>query len=405
MTLSNPINSKIVHKDHTDDILIHNFCDIIPAWIDGKLVENLYQTWSVRDAAVFDSAYRAEGELFVLRGVPLYLNRCAAKDVPDFEIDLSQYYSPVHDQLLLTARYLPKTVEAYLRQRFLPDVAPVAPDDARAVAELLGLSPAWLLARVSSYTVLNDTTNYFFYRKPHEHVPGLMLIEIARQAMYHYFYSFSGYERGEVSISISNLSVEFSTYTESTYGVEVLVTQAERLVRNKPRFVDKVASFYQKGRLVAKVRLEGGAMKMNLFRRMRALNFPEDHWFVPSERMSSQVLIGTESGLPIQAKLIMLSVRLIHLSVSSDHIERLCTAKDVSLHISGMGFLCLPVTSIAATSGDGTLMAEVGTASRELMAALKEAIKCHCFFVGRGAKPALPPTLAEPTASLISETA
>ena len=40
-------------------------------------------------------------------------------------------------------------------------------------------------------TMFNDTKNYFFYRKHHEHVPGIMLMEVARQAMYAQFYKYS----------------------------------------------------------------------------------------------------------------------------------------------------------------------------------------------------------------------
>ncbi|WWL43725.1 hypothetical protein V5O39_18795 [Pseudomonas parakoreensis] len=40
-------------------------------------------------------------------------------------------------------------------------------------------------------------------------MPGLMLIEAARQAMYAQFYEHSGYARGEVSISIVDLLSSF----------------------------------------------------------------------------------------------------------------------------------------------------------------------------------------------------
>lgn len=253
--------------------------------------------------------------------------------------------------------------------------------------------------------VLNDTKNYFFYRKPHEHVPGLMLIETARQAMYHYFYSFSGYERGDVSISITNLHVSFFTYIESVYDVEVLVMQTEGLARSKPRFVDKTARFYQNGRLVARVRLEGGAMKMNLFRRMRTLNFPENHWFIPSKRISSHLLIGIEGDLPVQAKLVMLSLRFMQLNITPGCIDRRCSARNVSLHIEGGGFLCLPVASVKATSDGGTVLAELGCLSREQMAALKEVVKCHCFFAKHDERFTGLSAETEPFIPLISEAA
>ncbi|WP_267881400.1 AfsA-related hotdog domain-containing protein [Xenorhabdus nematophila] len=125
----------------------------------------------------------------------------------------------------------------------------------------------------------NDTKHYFFYRKEHEHVPGLMLIEMSRQAMYHHVYSYSGYSRGDVSITISSLEVDFCAFTESSYELEVIVSTTSDIAHTCPRHIDLISSFYQNGNLVARVRLKGGVLKLNVFKRMRTLNFPKDHWF------------------------------------------------------------------------------------------------------------------------------
>lgn len=381
------IEPETLHKENPDDVLIQNAFEILPARIESDLVESVVQGWQLHERTAFDTAYREDSGFFVRRGVPLHLSFDAAGQISQFEMDLPEHYSPHKGQLLLTSRCLPRTVENRLRENFFPDVTALSEQDAACVADLLAKSPHYTWARIKSYMVRNDTKNYFFYRKVHEHVPGLMLIEIARQAMYHYFYSFNGYARGDVSVSISSLNVIFSSYVESAYEVEVVVSDAEELARDKPRFVDMLASFYQNSRLVAKVRLRGGVMKIPLFRRMRVLNFPDHHWFIPSERISPHVLIGVSTGLPIHARLSMLSVRAIKLSVDATHLRTIKAARHITLSIEGVGFLCLPVLPAESMSEHGILLLEIDGASRDQMAALKEAIKCHCFFAEHADRP------------------
>lgn len=387
MTSLKPITPNIVHKDSVHDVLIAGAADIIPAWIEGERFITLAKSWSADDIYRFNAIYREEDGIFVLKGVPLYLSRSVVECKQDFDLDLSEYYALHVCQYRIDARYLPRSVEACLRQRFFPAVAPMGEQAIAHVARLLAHSPDWAAAPMSGYRMVNDTENYFFYRKPHEHVPGLMLIEVARQAMYHYFYNFSGYERGDVSISMSNLDIRFVSYVESAYDVEVLVTQTEGVTRIKPRFVDKTASFYQNGRLVARVHLVGGAMKVNLFRRMRVLNFPESHWFVPSSRLSIQALIGIPGSLPIQATLTALSLRAVRLCVSQRFVDILPAAQHLSIHVEKSGFLSFPLKSIEASSDEGEITAKFGDLSREQMVVLKETIKCHCFFGGRAVEP------------------
>ncbi|WP_338639773.1 AfsA-related hotdog domain-containing protein [Burkholderia pyrrocinia] len=375
-----PITPDIVHKDSVHAVLIAGENHIIPVWIEEAQCVTLEEHWSVDDIDRFNAIYRKEDGFFVLKGVPLYLSRGVVESGKDFDLDLSEYYALDAGRYRIDARYLPRSVETCLRRRFFPAVVPPGEQAIAHIARLLTRSPDWNAAPMSSYRMVNDTENYFFYRKPHEHVPGLMLIEVARQSMYHYLYNFSGYERGDVSISMSRLDVRFVSYVESAYDVEVLVTQTEGVTRIKPRFIDKTASFYQNGRLVAQVHLVGGAMKVDVFRRMRVLNVPESHWFVPSSRLSIRTLIGIPGGLPIQATLTALSLRAGRLRVSQGLVNMLRTAKHISIYVEKSGFLSFPLESIETSPHEGEVTVKFGDLSREQMVALKETIKCHCFF-------------------------
>jgi hypothetical protein len=66
---------------------------------------------------------------------------------------------------------------------------------------------------------------------------------------------------------------------------------------------------------------------------------------------------------------------------SSVALERLSDVKSVSIHIDGVGFLCLPIVALDLSGDHVALRFDI--LSREQSVALKEAIKSHFFFVKR----------------------
>lgn len=379
MTFQKPITPQILHKDSADDVLLKDVRALAPAWIERDAMDLIVNECGQDAKQRLRTAYRLEGMLYVLRSVPESIDSTSAAALPEFEMNLSEFYSKDDDRMRLTARYLPTQVENCLRQAFFPHVAPVANEESEALAIILSESKRWGRARVNCYSMLNDTKNYFFYRKSHEHVPGLMLIEVARQAMYHYVYASSGYNRGEVSISMSTLDVEFMSYVESTYAVEVLVSQTEGIARETPRFVDKTASFFQNGRQVAKIRLVGGAMKMPLFKRMRTLNFPDSHWFAPSDRVLRSALVNAGDRLSTRVDLEMLSMKAVSVKwrIEANDFD----VKSISIYVEAFGFLCLPVDSYDIL--DDHVILHLDALSRAQSTTLKEVIKSHFFFVAK----------------------
>lgn len=105
----------------------------------------------------------------------------------------------------------------------------------------------------TSFTFINEANHYFFYNKPHEHVPGIMLIEAARQAIYYHLYTHTQHVLGKVTASLSELNSKFYIYAELMYPIEVVVddlTEGDSLF---PKIVYYSISFYQRGALVAQI--------------------------------------------------------------------------------------------------------------------------------------------------------
>ncbi|PYB72023.1 hypothetical protein DMX11_19125 [Pseudomonas sp. LB-090624] len=371
-----PLTPQVLHKGTTEDVLLSGFQDILPARLTVAEHELLCTALDSTGLEALHHSYRCHpSQGWVLVSVPAFISEQDWLVVNGFEMDVKSFYERRDDGYHLSAPWLPRQVEHYLQRHYgLPVVAQA---QVALLADRLYALPGWGRANLSSYTLMNDTNNYFFYNKPHEHVPGLMLIEVARQAMYHYFYSHSGYRRGDVSISIEDLSVSFSNYTESTYAVEVVVQHTAGEKRYQPRTVDKTAEFYQNGSLVTTLRLRGSAMKMPLFKRMRTLNFPEHHWFAPSNRVLPQVLLQTAEGMSIEARLEHVSLRAVRFS--GVNLDAGLQVRQLSIYVKDTGFLSFPIANCQPSRHSGVEMALFAKLDRATLSTLKEVIKCHCF--------------------------
>lgn len=370
-----PLTPQVLHKGTVDDVLLSGFQDILPARLSPEDTDFLLARLNAQGLAALHKLYRDDGQAGrVLASVPATLDATQFDSLGSFELNAQHYYGEHQGAYRLTADRLPRQVECYLQVRFgLP-----AADCARvsALADQLHALEGWNRANLSSYALMNDTNNYFFYNKPHEHVPGLMLIEVARQAMYHYFYSHSGHRRGEISISIEDLNVSFSNYTESSYPVEVVVQHSAGEKRALPRTVDKTAMFFQNGNLVTTLRLRGSAIKMPLFKRMRTVNFPENHWFAPSDRVLPQVLLHTAQGAAVEGRLEHVSLRGVRFRVQDNLPGEVV---QLSLYVRDLGFISFAIDHCRASQRQGVQVAVFDSLDRATLSTLKEVIKCHCF--------------------------
>ncbi|MGF6413283.1 AfsA-related hotdog domain-containing protein [Paraburkholderia sp. MM5482-R1] len=373
------ITPNLLHKDSQDDVLVRCVKDTPSVRLTARQWDELVANASQEEHELLDNVYIPEGTGRILKDVPAQISAADAMRLNGFEIDLSSFYSLDGDRWRLTATILPLGVIRLLQRLGSAIHSPIV-DDAKLakLRVLLSTHLAPGLAPTFSYLAHNDTGNYFFYRKMHEHVPGLMLIEIARQAMYHYVYSTTGFHRGEVSISMSNLDISFDRYVESAYELEILVSQSDRLMRNQPRVIDKTASFFQNGRPVARIRLQGTIMKLPLFKRLRTLSFPETHWFTLSHRVSPTGLLTDRTGGVYPVKIEQLSMVGVRLT----HPPRNGAYAGLGIHVQGDGFIVLPLSKRNDDAQGSAVEFSFAALDARQRYALQELIKCNGFFNG-----------------------
>lgn len=376
------VNKDLVHKSHDDDVLIYDARHLLPAWLPAAVVQAAGAERAAMDA--LDLAYRSDGERWVLRSVHARISPEALESsglcahLPEIQVN----YEHTADEWVLKGLWVLESTQA-------------AMSELNGVGEMLGIGqrqqvhealkhlPGYPRQGLLYFTLFNDTSNYFFYRKHHEHVPGLMLIEAARQAMYAQYYEYSGFARGEVSISIVDLLSSFPRYTESSYQVDVLVCDFDEQLQTRARKVDKRARFFQGGELVADIRLRGEAIKMPVFKRMRNISINPSHWFRPLKGIRHEVLVRLDCGRHLSGQLELLSMSGLQV-----HCKETITALDtpkhghVYLYLESDGLVMLPVHALheRGASNGCSLQLHLADLTAPLRFKWREVLKQFAYF-------------------------
>lgn len=376
------VNKELVHKSHDDDVLIYDARHLLPAWLSASTVQAAGAERAVMDA--LDLAYRPDGERWVLRSVPARISPDALESsglcahLPEIQVN----YEHTADEWVLKGLWVLESTQAALSE--LNGAGEMLSIEQRQqVHEALKHLPGYPRQGLMYFTLFNDTSNYFFYRKHHEHVPGLMLIEVARQAMYAQYYEYSGFSRGEVSISIVDLLSSFPRYTESSYQVDVLVCDFDEQPQTRVRKVDKRARLFQRGELVADIRLRGEAIKMPVFKRMRNISINPTHWFRPLKGIQHDVLVRLGCGRHLSGQLELLSMSGLQV-----HCKEADTALDtpkhghVYLYLESEGLITLPVQALHEhdAHNSGSLQLHLGDLDAPLRFKWREVLKQFAYF-------------------------
>lgn len=263
------ISPKILHKDSSDDVLLNRYRPALPLHLSGVACDVLHQMGGASVLAHYDPMPGQAGT-FVL-GVP----HCS-----------DPYMTPAETRTVID--------DAWNRVRAVPyqviggegcaTLTAAIEDFERIVRKIRSENPSLLRHFCSSsYELINRADHYFFYRKEHEHVPGVMLIEAQRQAVYAHLYLHTLHQRGGVTVSLNKLTSEFHGYVELMYPVELVVDDLSADQSLTPRKIDYRVSMFQRGRIVAVIQTEASVIEMRRFERMRNIfiHAPADDWYAP----------------------------------------------------------------------------------------------------------------------------
>ncbi|MFK3795361.1 AfsA-related hotdog domain-containing protein [Pseudomonas sp. NPDC088444] len=381
------LDKHIVHKSHDDDVLIYDPRHLLAAWLPLDVLQQAESDPEVLNA--LHEAYRVDGERLILRSLPGVIHRT---QLDQNGLDsLGEYYEPSEEGRVLSSQWLPEHLEALLSAQCSNTRSPLDIPARQRLHECFKRLPGYPANSPVCYTMYNDTSNYFFYRKHHEHVPGLMLIEVARQAMYAEFYAHSDFKRGEVSISILDLDSRSPRYTESSYPVSVMVSDYDAPMEKKPRKMDKRGEFFQNGHKVAEIHLLGEVIKMPVFKRMRNISIDPTHWFRPLKGIRREAMIRLTCGRHLTGEIALLSMNGLQVRYTPQTGDAWQEdAGHVYLYLENDGLITLPVASIQdrEDAHGSTLHLQLASLDSRQRFNWREVLKQFSYFAHSDAPPA-----------------
>jgi len=346
------VDPHLVHKDHCDDVLVYNARGALPSSISASLISESDLT---EDEIALLCEYYVEAEpssppgqnllspMRFLRSVPCRLDAVQVAEYlaqdESFK-ELLHYYESGLNYYELRSKYLREGDEIRLMNAFVPLELRITSHERMQISAVLDKIP--LQDRPSYYymTLLNDTKNYFFYRKHHEHVPGIMLVEVARQAVYAQYYRTSQHRRGDVTLTIKKIDVEFFNYVDANYPVIICAETTDDPDERKALGLERRrVLFYQSGKSVAEINITGMPIKINVFKRLRNIKPDPAHWFVPVKNIDRTALFTGSCGTKREA--FVNNVSLHGLNVTFIDVDEVAEQEvfDFQLNVDSIGYI------------------------------------------------------------------
>lgn len=358
MTKSTIISPKLLHKNSADDVLLTNPRKLVTS----KFTSTASQDYSNDVIAGLGKLYQSNDQ-----------NKNTLQFVPDRGTVTGMPFTTVmdkeEDESIPT---VPHQVLAEISKQLPSDVANNLLFDDDTIEAFLKHHK--IVRRSTSFTFINRADHYFFYRKPHEHVPGIMLIEAARQAIYYQLYTYSGYDLGDVTVSLSELNAKFYAYGELMHPIEVVVDDLTKGDEHFPREVYYSVSFYQRGSLISQINSLAPVIPLNRFKLARNACLFDTQSFVPLPSTPIVSLITTND----MAQAIVLLQEIDKGSCITNH-PNFSESKDIeNAHLTiiynGKRSFSVPISQLSR-NGD-SIKWNFGEVKYSEMEELKEIIKC-----------------------------
>lgn len=286
------IPPQLLHKGSADDVLIHRYRPAPPLYLS--------------EAVAADAAANGDTGALAAR----YLRCGDGRRRLDVPLDARGHYlaeAALSSSVPLDATW--ETLRAVPYQVLEPWLiknggSAATLDDALAqLAGACGGVERWS----SSYEMINRADHYYFYRKEHEHVPGVMLIEAQRQAVYCHLYQHTRHQRGKVTVSLNELNSAFYAYAELMYPIELIVDDLMPGSAPCPRKIHYRVSFYQRRNLIAVIDTKASVIDMTGFEKIRNIFLVSDDWYAPLDSQRVRCRISTDADAPCDTQLVGVS--------------------------------------------------------------------------------------------------
>ncbi len=379
----------IVHKEFDDDVLIANMRGLTPSWIPARALDEPGLSDEERELLRFAYGHErpdlSAGESILgLSSLPAAIATGVVDTLPrEIHEAVGRHYGERGSAWHLESENVDEMDLVLLMSHFIDRAWHLSDEDRFQVSRALD-KVTWLVRpKVSCFNMVMDTTNYFFYRKHHEHVPGMMLIEVVRQAMYAQYYRYSTFAKGQISLTIENLNVNFMGFVNANYPVRVQVAdhRSEAQIASDAPNEERVATFSQLGRVVAVATMRANPIRMNLFKRLRNIKPSAQARFIPRKCIAPVGMFSWRNMPAMEGRIHDVSIAGVKVSFDGAMDIEPGAITQTSMFAEGIGFIAAVMQARWAQRKDGRLLVGFSVAEMDLTSTnrLREAIKNFTF--------------------------
>jgi hypothetical protein len=278
---------EFVSQANDEDVLIYNVRRVLPVCIPIKLFNQIILSLSPEDSNLLIEMYqplqleRIEG---CIENVAVLHTICYKVDAEVFDVALTSDCTNAVEKEILARNYN-KSGNSYYLTRNYDDISDIRIARIFKKGFNYSMFDDYYIKLSKIFEKIDEiektdifrggmfvnTIHQFFYRKDYEHIPGMMIIEAARQFGYSLAYRFLGVDKEEVIFSLNNLNVKFYNYMQSNFPVYIQAVNDSKDMdfKKSSRDIGFVISFYQKDVEVSNISIYAKAIANKLFQRIR----------------------------------------------------------------------------------------------------------------------------------------
>jgi hypothetical protein len=315
------LDKKYVHKDYEDNVFLRYLRRGIPSWIDRETVETrIIPGLSIANRAVFTEYYQfhepvntAEEDFpfpemrnrqgYLLSHIPheidakIFENRDGTNGIGDKDRKiLGNFYRKSAHSGTYRLKVSLSEIEEKQIYALLDRNGIHMPEKVRKRLSDL-LDPMDYISRENVfYAEMRVPSGHnFFFEHPNEHVPGIMMMETARQFTTACWHIYGKVPLKGIQFILNRFNAEYMDYVDLHYpiGLRGELVQADHGKAGEWRSLEFRTTFFQNGNVCSHQIIQGRAVSKKLFSRLREGRNETNpmHRFYPADNIKSPVSI------------------------------------------------------------------------------------------------------------------
>ncbi|MBN1696654.1 MAG: hypothetical protein JW881_03980 [Spirochaetales bacterium] len=280
------IDKQYVHKYNEENVFLCNIRRALPKYFSKYVYESvLIPQLDEYELKLINTYYKPhcmtplfEGEdiyFYVLNGIPLILTPDTVAEMrfgnEQLEVIHRYYERGAYNNNLYLKQFLYEPDETILYRVFGKRIPYIDSATKTHISQILEKTNDIEKTGIYYTNLLVNPYHYFFFEHPNEHLPGMMLIEAARQFMIACGHLFGKIPLKGCQFVLSNFGVEFMRFTELNYPITIR-GDVEHIKYNRHGYVSETKvsiSILQNVQTTARLHIDARIINEKLFRRFR----------------------------------------------------------------------------------------------------------------------------------------